>query len=484
MKLKHLILPAAITLLAGAGTASAQLFTPGDLVVSIYGSLTSPVSTDPGGTVVTDGSTAITLEEYSFNTPTSVTSVLTDQLPTSGVNGNVGIEGEDGSSSEGTLQLSGNDEYLTIGGYDGNAANQGIQAATSTAYAAGTPWGASTIALAQSSDVQVPRVAATIDAYGNVNTSTYYTGPYNTNNPRAVYSPDGTTFLLSGQGSGTKVNGNYTDQGGIYTTTLGTNTSGATPTGIFTQESTRDVLQYGGNTYFSADQNSKKGILTGIFEYSGTAPSANQSTSGTRLTPTSGTIYNGGGFTGSGSGTAVNFSPEDFTFANATTMYVADTGAPKADGNGDGGIQKWTLSNGTWNLDYTLAPSTFIPSVNLDSSSTAQGESGFEDLAIQVVGNNVDIYAVSYTVGSDANPNGLYGVVDSLSNLDPTVGASETVTELEAAPGNGGATQDYNFKGVAFAPGTAAVPEPGTWGMAIGGLGMLMAYARKRRRQS
>lgn len=484
MKLKNLILPAAISLLAGAGTASAQYFTPGDLVVSIYGSLTS-ASTANGGTVITDGATPITLEEFSITSPMSPTSVLTDELPTTGVDGNVGIQGEDGSSSEGTLQLSGNGEYLTIGGYDGNAANEGIQASTNTQnttnFPIGTAWNETTIALAQSSDVDVPRVAATIDANGDVNTSTYYTGPYDLNNPRAVYSPNGSTFYLSGQGSGTKVGSTYTDQGGIYTTTLGTNTSGATPNAIYTAVSTRDVLQYNGNTYFSADQESKKGDLTGIFEYSG-SPTTSQSTSGTRVTPASGTIYAGGGFSGSGSGTAVDFSPQDFAFANSTTMYVADTGAPKATGAGDGGIQKWSLIDGAWNLDYTLTPSDFV-SASVASAATDGGETGFEDLALQVVGNNVDIYAVSYTLGPDAAPNGLYGVVDSLSNLDSSVGETETVSELEASPGLTGESADYNFKGVSFAPtNTAAVPEPGTWGMALGGLGLLVVFQRNRKR--
>jgi hypothetical protein len=475
----------AASLVAMSGAASAQYFTAGDLIVSTYGSLTS-ASVANGGTVVTDGATPITLEEFNVANPSSPSLVLTDQLPTTGVNGNVGIQGEDGSSSEGTLQLSGNGEYLTIGGYDGNAANNGIQSHSNsengTSFTAGTAWGASTIALAQSSDVDVPRVAATIDANGNVNTSTYYTGPYDVNNPRAVYSPDGSTFYLSGQGSGVKVGSTYTDEGGIYTTTLGTNTSGATPTGIYTAVSTRDVLQYNGNTYFSADQNSKKGILTGIFEYSG-SPTTSQSTSGTRLTPASGTIFNGGGFTGTGTGTSVNFSPQDFVFANSTTMYVADTGAPKVGGTGDGGIQKWTLSNGTWGLDYTLTSSNFL-SATAAAAAPNGGETGFADLALQVVGNSVDIYAVSYTQGPDAAANGLYGVVDSLSNLSATTAESETVSELEVSSGIQGTSSDYNFKGVSFAPSPAAVPEPSTWGMAIGGLGLLLAFQRGRRRTS
>jgi hypothetical protein len=483
MNLKNLsLILAGGLLLAGATKASAQYFTSGDLVVSTYGSLT-------GTNVVTDGSTPITLVEYAVSSGTSLSYVLADQLPTSGSNGNVGIYGEDGSSSEGTLQLSGNGQYLTIGGYDGNTTANGIQAATNTAngtnFAPGTSWGASTIAEAQSSDVDVPRVAATIDAYGNVNTSTTFTGPYNTNNPRAVYSANGTSFYLSGQGSGTKVNGVYTDEGGIYTTTLGT-TGTANATGIYTVVSTRDVVQYGGNLYYSADQNSKKGIQTGIFEYSGTPNNSQGSNTGTRLTGSSGTIYAGGSFTPSGSGTSVNFSPQDFAFANSTTMYVADTGAPKTGGIGDGGIQKWSLTSGTWGLDYTLAPSDFLsPTLATGTTAASVGETGFEDLALQVVGNSVDIFAVSYTVGPDAEQNGLYGVVDSLSNLSPTVAASERVSELEVSPGVDGTSADYNFKGVSFAPtATAAVPEPGTWGMAIGGLALLLAVTRRRRRSS
>jgi hypothetical protein len=473
IKVLFLLLPA-IALLAYADTASAQYFTPGDLVVSVYGSLTSDTITD--GMI-----TPITLEEYSLPNATSASLVLTDQLPTSGIDGNVGIDGEDGSSSEGTLQLSGNGEDLVIGGYDATAAANGIQAATNsankTSFADGTQWSTSTIALAQSADTDVPRVIATIDPDGDVNTSTVLNDIYNTNNARAAYSPDGTSFYISGQGA------SASDEGGIYSTTLGTNTTlgGAAPTPIFNVVSTRDVLEYGGNLYYSADQNSsKKGTQTGIFEYSGLPTSSQGSNTGTRLTPASGTIYAGGGFTPMGTGTSVNFSPEDFAFANSTTMYVADTGDPKAGGTGDGGIQKWTLSSGTWTLDYTLAPSTFLaPS---EATTAADGETGFEDLAIDVVGSNVDIYAVSYTAG-DADPNGLYGVVDSLSNLSASVAEDETVTEIEAAPGTSDAGGlDYNFKGVSFAPTTAAVPEPETWAMAAGGLGALLGFKRMRKR--
>jgi hypothetical protein len=449
----------AAILALGSSRASAQYFTAGDLVVTTYG--------NPTGTGITDDEvTPITLNEYQLNTPTSATLVLADTLPTTGMGADVGIVGEYGSSSEGSLQLSGNGEYLTIGGYDGNQAAKGIQPQTDTdnknaTYPTGTPYSSSTIALGQSNDTDVPRVAATIDANGDVDTSTTYSNVYNDNNPRSVYSPDGTTFYLSGQGSG------KTDEGGIYTITKGTNTTtgGATP--IFNAVSTRTVKEVGGNLYYAADQNSSsKGTQTGIFMYSGT-PTTNQgSSTGTRITPVSGTV----------NGHSVNFSPEDFVFANATTLYVADTGDPKAGGTGDGGIQKWIYSSGAWNLAYTLTDPNFVSPTS--ATTAAHGETGFEALTFQLVGGNADIYAVSYTAG-DADPNGLYAIVDNVAATSiPTGSNAETFTELEQASGSSDANgTDENFKGISFAP--SEVPEPSTWALIGGSILVLLAVRRR-----
>jgi hypothetical protein len=393
-------------------------------------------------------------------------------LPTTGTGGNVGIVGEYGSSSEGSLQVSGDGNYLTIGGYDGNLAENGAPAGG---------YGGSNTAEAQTTDTNVPRVAAVINiSTGNVNTSTVLNDVYSTNNPRSVYSPDGTTLLFSGQGPG------KTDEGGIYSTTLGNNTTtgGAAPTPIFNAVSTRTVTQakvnaangtasITANTYYAADQNSSsKGTLTGIFEYTGTPTGSQGTNTGTRITPATATV----------NGVTANLSPQAFVFANPTTLYVADTGDPKAGGTGDGGIQKWIYSSslGTWNLAYTLTASTFVSPTS--ATTAASGETGFEAMALTVNGGNVDIYAVSYTAG-DANPNGLYSIVDNLSATSLAGNASTTTsetTELQAAPGLGGAGgADYNFKGVAFLP--VAAPEPSTVSLlALALLGGAL-FARQRK---
>jgi hypothetical protein len=450
-----------------AKSASAQTFTAGDLVVSTYGSPTS--------TTLQDGAiTPITLDEFSLSSATSGSLVLADQLPSLGTNAAPGIVGEYGSSSEGTLNLSGNGQYLVIGGYDGTASALGIQAASNSAngtnYAPGTPWSTSTIALGQSASADVPRVFATIDASGAVNTSTVLNDVYNTNNPRSGYSPDGSSLYISGQGAGVG------DEGGIYLTQVGVNTTsgGSAPTPIYNVVSTRDVTEYNGNFYYSADQNSKsKGTQTGIFEYTGAPTTTQGATTGTVIVPA-----NNGGTTKS---TTINYSPDDFAFANSSTLYVADTGDPKAGGTGDGGIQKWSYLGGTWKLDYTLVDPNFVAPNK--ATTAASGETGFEALTLKLAGSSVDIYAVSYTAG-DANPNGLYAIVDNLSATTlPTGSGTESFTELAAAPGLTGTNSlagDEIFKGVAFAP--QAVPEPSSYAFMMLGLAALIWRSRIFRR--
>ena len=434
-----------LALLTLAAHSQAQLFTPGDLVVSAYGSTTATLA---------DGApTAISLQEYA---PAGGAPLLTDTLPTAdGVGGsaNLGVVGEYGSSSEGNIQLSGNGQYLTIGGYSATQAAAGIQASTNTAngtnFPVGTAYSTSTVALGQSTDTDVSRVAVLIDANGNVNSSTAFNDLYNTNNPRSVYSATGSSIYISGQGDKSA-----SDQGIFYAPTgLNTKTSAGTPTGVYNANDTRFVTGSNGNLYYSLD---KKGSPTGIFQINGLPTGA---ATGTQITAAS------NGLTGTAK---VSYSPEGFFFANATTLYVADTGVPKAGGTGDGGIQKWTFNGSTWSLAYTLTDAAFVAPTA--AATATSGETGFEAITGEISAGAVHLFAVSYTAGDD-NPNGLYEITDSLS---ATTGTGETFTELESAAGNGGEV----FKGVSFAPDT--VPEPSTWTLAGLGLALCAWIVRGR----
>jgi autotransporter-associated beta strand protein len=441
------------------GRAMAQEFTPGNIVVSVYGA--GGTGMGAGGVYEDGQATPITLEEFGSTIAPDADAgapIITDTLPTAdGVDGssNVGVVGEYGSSSEGTLELSGNGEYLTIGGYSATQSDE-----TNGSY--GGPVGGystSTTALAQSTDANVPRVAVLIDANGDINSSTVLNDVYNTQNIRGVYTTDGSDVYVSGQ----SVKGDMTTQGVFYTAT-GTNTTagGSAPAQVYGTVSTREVEAYGGNLYFSTDQHNSGGDVTGVFEYSGlpTGPGA----MATQILPSS-LMLNGG---------TVNLSPQGLYFANATTLYVADTGIPKAGGTGDGGIQKWTLSGGTWTLNYTITSPNFVATTM--AATATSGQTGFESITGMVVGTGsaatVDLYAVSYTAGDD-NPNGLYGVSDTLDAT--TLGMGETTEELATAPGDGG----DNFKGVSFTP--EAVPEPPAW-VLLGAAFLGLAWFQRRRK--
>ncbi len=392
-------------------------FAPGDLVVTVYGNLgVAPVHSDGQASI-------ISLAEFSPTIAANSTPVMVLPLPSTASSNNAGITGEYGTSSESRIQLTSDGQNLTVGGYS---------AAQAFTYA---PNSVPNGALAQSPCATVPRVMAFIGASGSVDTSSVFNDIYNTNNPRCVYSPDDTHLYLSGQGSGAS------DEGGIYYTQIGTNTTtgGAAPTGIFNGISTREVQAYQGNLYYTCDQNSSsKGTQTGIFKFTGlpTTAASPLTNTGTRLTPAN-------------NGSGVNYSPDGIFFANATTMYVADTGVPKiGTGSGAGGIQKWVYNGSAWVLQYNMTNPNFV-SPSLAPTAT-HDETGFEAIAGKVVGGVAYLYAVSYTAG-DGDANGFYAITDTVS---ATSYSGQTFTQIAAAPGiqTSGTSPDFIFKGVSFAP--------------------------------
>jgi hypothetical protein len=442
-------------------------FNPNDIVVAVEGNGSNT------GSYLDNQAAPLTLYQYSVNGTTSATAAGSLELPqTSIAGGNYAISGEYGSSSEGTLQLSGNGQYLTIMGY-------GINADT---YNSTYDVNGSGTALAQSPNSaaggnNVSRVIALIGANGSVDTTTAISGVFNENNPRSVFTESGTSFYISGQG-------NKDNTGGVfYVSNLGATTATAITgadtnsksSGTFNQD-TRDVQIVNGTLTVSVDSTegtASKGYnidRIGTLGTVGTPPTTTLNAQPTALPGINGaiTLSNGNGNSINGSTGSAYLSPENFFYANATTLYVADSGDPKngsssgtagAQNDGDGGLQKWSLVNGTWKLDYTLASGLNLVLNGNDGATVEHGVSGLYGLTGKVVGGQVELFATSYVL-SDTDQTYLYGISDTLSATSASQVTGENFTTLEAAPA------DAEFKGVSLAP----VPLPSSLLLLLSGL--------------
>jgi Divergent InlB B-repeat domain len=454
---------------------NSTFFTAGNLVVTVEGCGVhgGTCSSVPNGTGTGAGNSSVggygdnqgaplTLFQYAPAGTSSVAFVNSLVLPQSASGANFAISGEYGSSSEGSVQLSGLGQYLTIMGY-------GINAAT---FDANPPkYGAApSNALAQSGSLTgqsytpVPRVLMLIDANGNVNSSTAIFNIFNTNNPRSAFTLTGSTAYVSGQGSGSDATG-----GVFYIPAVGATTTAPTAiTGLDTSsktiaQDTRIVKILNNTLYISVDSKEGSGNNRSFIGTLGSPPATSLYNSGggpTMLTGygnTGGTgkiTINGNGNNLNASAT-INLSAENYFFASSSVLYVADSGAPKNDSNGDnnsagtanigdGGLQKWinTKSDGTgtWNLAYTL-----WNGLNLVNNGGTTGTSGLLGLAGTVSGNNVYLYATNYTL-NDLDYTYLYGITDNITFTTATQAAGESFTLLDTAP------SDSNFKGVSFVP--------------------------------
>ncbi len=466
----HLLMVLTLTFLAATWAFAGTNYAAGNLVVSVEGNGSGT------GNYLDNQAAPLTLYQFHPTGTTSASFVSSLELPQSNSGANFAVSGEYGSSSEAILQLSGDSRYLTIMGY-------GINANTFNANPGAYGPNPANTALAQSGSLQgqgytpVTRVVALIDYNGTVNSTTALYGVFDQNNPRSAYTLTGSKIYVSGQG-------NYPDAtGGVFLANLGANAASVSITagdaGSGYNQDTRVVTGYNGQLYVSTD--SKKGstnrsyigkLGTGFPTTTVGAPTQLTGTGTTtgKYTMTTGANGNGNGLN---AGKQINLSPEQYFFANATTLYVTDSGYGKQDSAnsaiGDGGLQKWSLISGSWVLDYTLSAGlNLVENPNANPNNTA-GTTGLLGLAGKVVGGEVELYATNYTIG-DLDQTYLFGITDNLSAMLASQVTGESFSILATAPA------DSNFKGVSFAP----IPEPGT--MALLGTGVVGLFGILRRK--
>ena len=408
-----------------APAQAADVFHAGDLVLSVYGNGANT------GHYEHNRAAPIVLREIT-TTGAFVGQIV---LPQSGFKNAAGeanfpISGEYGSSSEGTLQLSADGHLLVIMGY-GIPATVFNDATIDKKNAYGTQALAQTGSLKSGAVVAVPRVVATVGAQGEVDTRTALFDFADTNNPRSVATVDGSAFYVAGQGHKRDAT-----QGVQYV-----RAGASSGVVLFHGTDVRIATIANGKLYVSTD--TKQG---GTPDTPGTANIAvyGDGLPTAAITPT---ILPGldnqvalpeGRGNGINTTGQANLSPENFFFANASTLYVADGGQPKRHGLGDGGLQKWSLVGGAWQLDYTLSKG-----LDLQPNTAHVGTSGLIGLAGRVVDGRVELFATTSSL-DETGQTFVVGITDSLSaNRLP---ADEAFQVLAAS------APDTVIRGIAFAP--------------------------------
>jgi hypothetical protein len=144
-----------------------------------------------------------------------------------------------------------------------------------------------------------------------------------------------------------------------------------------------------------------------------------------------------------------NYTPFAIFFANATTMYVTDEGTGNSTDVTHGGLMKWSLVSGTWQLDYILTTGAIGTVDNLtgsDGAWPAVNTIGLRNMTGVVNGDQVTLWAVTSTKSTSgdngADPNKVVTITDSLSAT--TLPAGESFSPVI------GPTYGTVYRGVAF----------------------------------
>jgi len=284
-----------------------------------------------------------------------------------------------GATSEGELQLSQDGKFVVLAGYNRAVGVTGNVTGTTAA--------------------AVNRLVARVDGAGAVDTSTLFGGTaFNQNNVRGATTIDGTSFWGSGAGGTTA---------GIWFVNKGAPTQTqvfATATrwvGIFLSPTTANQLQ--------------------LYGTGSNSPLTNVWTVGTGLPTTTGqtpmTL----------NGMPTTLSPHGFVLfdrdGNGTveTLYVADDSTVA---NG-GGIQKWTLSGGTWMKGITMLDPGAVPVGFRGLLGTVTGTTGTDITLVAVTSEPVANRIVKFVDTGSGTPTG---------TLISTAGANTAYRGVALAP--------------------------------------------------
>lgn len=334
-----------------------------------------------------------------------------------------------------------------------------------------------------STDYAFNRSVVAVDATGSFSITP--TLAYGGDNSRAaVLGPNGLYYTVGNSNSGTTTAPQLTKTTGLEVVTPGSTPNSTMIDPNFNTYPTyqtyskdkagktnnyRGLTYYGGNLYFTKGSGSN-GIDT---VYTVSNPGGNLPTS---ATADSATISVLPGFpTDSAKETGANFTPFGLFFANPTTLYVADEGTGNAtDVSTNAGLEKWSLSDGTWSLDYTLQAGLIGDTYSVPGWDFGETTIGLRNLTGEVNANGtVTFWATTATTSGSgdngADPNEIVEITDALGDTSLPTGENFSVFD--------GPVAGLRYGGVAF----AAAPEPSTWAMLLLGFGGLGFVGYRKR---
>jgi len=392
-------------------------FTAGDLVIERVGD---------GTTTLINSGNPIFLDEY---TPAGALVGSVEMPTTTTAGGNVQMLESGTATYDGELTLSADGSHLIVAGYDA------------------APGGTS---LTGSASASVPRVAGSVDANGNINSTTALTDFATIQNYRSATSSDGvTSFYVSGN--------NSTGNSGIATAGLGATTS--TEVNADGTGGSGEVVIYNGALY-AVSRTAGTGYTVATFTPSLPSGAAT-------AVPLTGfpTVAKGSALPSPDSIFLAKLNPTGT--ANPDTIYVTDDSATPAGGTA-GEIEKWSLVGSTWTETGFIAAPLARGLTGVVTTSPSSG------LPV------VTLYATSSGSGSITGT--LYSATDS-TGFDGTASGTAT-TVVASIPTN------ETFRGITMAPvalgSPPVLPEaplvallPATGGLALFGV----AVRRRRRRQ-